>query len=811
MNDLTISMIKNNKDFLSKYEKLCVSKFDKKEALALLSVAVLFLRSSNQTINNLGYRIIILYSNITKDYSPLYEISINEGLYPISAFIDKKNLVKKDRNVFIEFNSAFLENYKIKSNYYTEEQNYIKTGFSDNLEKSVSVIAPTSYGKTDLIINLLSEKQHSNVCVITPTKSLLHQTKKRIIKAKIPDVKKIVVNAEMYNSEDRSCIAVLTQERLMRLLKSNSDLHFDYVIIDEAHDLLQNSERANMLASAIIILEKRNRNTRFKFLTPFLDNAESLQIENTNFNIEQLKINECVKTEKIYKYDIRNKTGLSLYDQFLSESFPIKNEPVNLEDFEFILKHSAEKNIIYFNKPTDIELFTNKLINTLPDIELSSDLKKAIDNISEYVSDNYYLVKALKKGIIYHHGSVPDVIRIYIEHLYQTYDEIKFVITSSTLLEGVNIPASKIFIMDNRKGKKYLYPSSFKNLIGRICRFNEIFNENEKDLQKLEAEVYLIIGDYFQKRVNIDKFLKNIFSEKQKKDKIENILLKGKIKSDKETSRLYENAKEFIENYEPNTIKDKSLRKVNTVIGSICIANNVREFDIFENETYIQKSLERLFNTKSISDVDKLINIIADEFLIYVKNDDNLKRFENIPTRNYYKMFLTWIHDSQPFNILVTKTLHYWNSLISRNGDTVVFVGKWGDLTKNGGHKTYWTDISRKNENEKINLAIVRIKEEQDFVSNSLLKFIEVLNDINALDDSFYNKLKYGTTNQEEIIFIKNGFSVALAKIIVEKYKKFYSVNLSDCSYELNKDVIEEMKKDNINGIIIYETRGNII
>ncbi len=174
-------------------------------------------------------------------------------------------------------------------------------------------------------------------------------------------------------------------------------------------------------------------------------------------------------------------------------------------------------------------------------------------------------------------------------------------------------------------------------------------------------------------------------------------------------------------------------------------------------------------------------------------------------------MFLTWIHDSQPFNLLVTKTLHYWNSLISRNGDTVVFVGKWGDLTKNGGHKTYWTDISRKNENEKINLAIVRIKEEQDFVSNSLLRFIEVLNDINALDDSFYNKLKYGTTNQEEIIFIKNGFSVALAKIIVEKYKKFYSVNLSDCSYELNKDVIGEMKKDNVNGIIIYETRGNII
>ena len=190
-----------------------------------------------------------------------------------------------------------------------------------------------------------------------------------------------------------------------------------------------------------------------------------MTIENTDFNIAQLKINEYVKTEKIYVYDIRNKSGLSLYDQFLGKSFTIKEETSNLTDIAFILKHAAEKNIIYFNKPTDIERFAIRLINTLPDIEIPDDLEQAIENISEYVSENYYLVKALKKGVIYHHGSVPDVVRIFIEYLYQKYTEVKFVITSSTLLEGVNIPASKIFIMDNKKGKKYLYPSSFKNRV----------------------------------------------------------------------------------------------------------------------------------------------------------------------------------------------------------------------------------------------------------------------------------------------------------------------------------------------------------
>ena len=63
MNDLTLQMIKSNDSFMSIYEKLCTSVIDKNEAKALLSIAILFLRNSNQIINKLGYRIIVLYSN----------------------------------------------------------------------------------------------------------------------------------------------------------------------------------------------------------------------------------------------------------------------------------------------------------------------------------------------------------------------------------------------------------------------------------------------------------------------------------------------------------------------------------------------------------------------------------------------------------------------------------------------------------------------------------------------------------------------------------------------------------------------------
>ena len=97
-------------------------------------------------------------------------------------------------------------------------------------------------------------------------------------------------------------------------------------------------------------------------------------------------------------------------------------------------------------------------------------------NISEYLQPQYNLLACLRKGIIYHHGRVPDAIRIYIEDLYRNEPAIKYVITSSTLLSGVNLPAERMFILDNKRGRSNLSHDSFKNLVGRIGRSSEIFN-----------------------------------------------------------------------------------------------------------------------------------------------------------------------------------------------------------------------------------------------------------------------------------------------------------------------------------------------
>jgi len=71
---------------------------------------------------------------------------------------------------------------------------------------------------------------------------------------------------------------------------------------------------------------------------------------------------------------------------------------------------------------------------------------------------------------------------------------------------------------------------------------------------------------------------------------------------------------------------------------------------------------------------------------------------------------------------------------------------------------------------EKINLAIVRIKEEEDFFDYVIFRFVEILNELEFLDKTFYELVKYGTTDHKVITLIKNGFSRGVAELLVNKY-----------------------------------------
>jgi reverse gyrase len=96
-------------------------------------------------------------------------------------------------------------------------------------ENEQSYIAPTSYGKSSIIIEHLKlNNSNKKVGIIVPTKSLLAQTYK-LLRSHISD-KRIIIHDEMYDN-DKSFIAVFTQERALRQNISLLSLSISFYIV----------------------------------------------------------------------------------------------------------------------------------------------------------------------------------------------------------------------------------------------------------------------------------------------------------------------------------------------------------------------------------------------------------------------------------------------------------------------------------------------------------------------------------------------------------------------------------------------------
>ena len=808
--DLTLAKIRNT-DFASLYDRFIVGeKLSQKQYEILLAIAICFTNADDTNVQQLGYRIVVEYCNQTNDYIPLYEIAVNKGLYPVSKFIEQHYIDDSKRNFFTEWNDAFTEQYVSGEVCRSEQQNSLVHFFESKKDDTVSVIAPTSYGKSELILSAVKEYAGKKICVLTSTKALLIQTKKRVQQISKGIFPKIVVHPEMYNPNDSSCLAVLTQERLLRIFKKDPQLSFDCIIVDEAHEMLEDDSRSRTLANVIIVAQKRNPEVAFKFLTPFLADSTNLKARYTTYDIEGFKVSEYIKTEKYFLYDLRNHTGLKLYDQFLNKYLPISdNRNLGFEE-DVVKAYSAGKNIIYLNKPTDIEKFALALADVLPEVD-SELIQTACDNISEYLQPQYNLLTCLRKGIIYHHGSVPDAIRIYIEDLYKKDDAVRYVITSSTLLSGVNLPAERMFILDNKRGRSNLSHDSFKNLVGRVCRFSEIFDDETGNLYRLEPQIYLVFGKYFAQNANCESFLRNVAKVEQNyKDAVDNVLLsEAKITADNEEK--LRQASEFIENYENGVVEDYQERYTNTVSGKACIMNGITEFDVFAHEATIQQQVD-VYQSESIkiSDSNTLLETINDLFIQHLPDNgvESLKRLENKEARNFYSMMFEWRVKNKSYAEMISLFVGYWHQLYKKDRNVMVYVGKWGDIKRPGSNVARYTKFVGKTRTQVVNLAIVRIKEEQDFIDNTLIKYVEVLHDLDLIEDRFYAQIKYGTDDERTICLIKNGLSLSSAMLLIKKYGDHLQIDIPASTVVYGENLVAEMIKAEENQIQIYEVQS---
>lgn len=780
------SVFKKNDNFKNCIIKLTTeTKLSFSEKSFILSVSQILLQEYQKdrryrSYAELAYYIILKYSTTYNDYIPLNDFSINFGFYPIQNLLIENGSNFLEQNIRGEYFSIhqLLANFQLpefdkiidnKEHYIeTIEQNKISSEFLESQSKEKGFIAPTSFGKSSIIIDYIkSLKASSRIVIVVPTKSLLMQTFKLIRDKKLNY--KLLIHEDMYMGENQF-IAIFTQERALRFIRNQKEKYFDTIIIDEAHNLLKkikSGDNRSLLLSRLIRLNSAlNPNQSVIYLSPLVNDINSLKI-NSNQTFTSHTIHFNIKAPEYYEYKI-DKTIVIHNRFFISKSntgFEIGQEA---NFFNYIISKSGSKNFIYYSSPPYIEKLALELSKKIDKISFGNELNSIVNTLKIEVHESFYGIELIKHGIIYLHGKLPDLIKEYLEYKFKNCESLKYVIANSVILEGINLPIDSLFILDTYR----LHGKELTNLIGRVNRLNDIFIKH-KDLKKLLPKVHFVNNDFGKKNLNmfnkIIELRSRIFE-----DKIENPTLDG-FEHDKKTTN---EQKERID----NILKDE-----NFLINSYINEDNILQqylidsgINLFYNNTKellikIQQKIDELDSDSEEWAKQSMISKIYTVFIEPFNSLDNsivdfeFARLKEAKAREFYEVFILNKKNSlkQNVNNLVKHLLKRKQS--SNEKDYLYYIGgSYGETQYNlsGFYKDIHKrnvaiDLRGKSETEIVNYAIVKIKMEDDFISYKINKFVVFLHDFKLIEDKEYNMYIYGTNDSKKISLTKFGLNIS--------------------------------------------------
>jgi len=137
-----------------------------------------------------------------------------------------------------------------------------------------------------------------------------------------------------------------------------------------------------------------------------------------------------------------------------------------------------DQSIVYINSARGVVSDAMQFAEGLEEVR-DPRIEELMNFAGEHVHDKYFLISCLRKGVAFHHGRMPQDLRERIENLYAAQDSpLKYVFCTSTLLEGVNLPAKNIFVLSDQHGLRDLTQMDFENLIGRAGRLTFDFSGN---------------------------------------------------------------------------------------------------------------------------------------------------------------------------------------------------------------------------------------------------------------------------------------------------------------------------------------------
>lgn len=382
------------------------------------------------------------------------DITESAGLYP---YVKPEYLSKSGLLRFEYHKSPFLDGV-----YLHEEQQQLSVELQS--KRSLVVSAPTSFGKSLLIEEVIASKLYQQIVVIQPTLALLDETRKKLLKYK--DSYKVVVSTSQEPDEEKGNIFLFTGERVVEYDKFPE---IEFFVIDEFYKLSidRDDDRAIALNQAFHRLLKFTN--KFYLLGPMIKNIPltfknkfeltwfptefaTVAVDETSNKVEgklTAKEKKELKKQNLFNYLISQAEQTIVYC-----SAPNRTTNLTLEFLQFVKENKNNINNPYLEENNDV-----------------------IEWIKESINDKWSLNDALEFGIAFHHGAVPRHLGSTIVDYFNN-GSVRWLFCTSTLIEGVNTSAKNVVLFDKKKGPKPIDFFDYKNIAGRSGRMRRHFVGN---------------------------------------------------------------------------------------------------------------------------------------------------------------------------------------------------------------------------------------------------------------------------------------------------------------------------------------------
>lgn len=355
-------------------------------------------------------------------------------------------------------------------------------------EKDALIVsAPTSFGKTFCVFEYIAKAKPQNIVLIVPTRALVDEYVKRIIKKYQHFFSQYKIHTQIDNEKNydfsKKNIFILTHERVVQENTYEMIEEIDFLVIDEVYKLETdpNNDRVLVLNMAYFYLAQRAK--KYVLLAPFIKSVENIDVLEKKPSFYNTLYSPVVN-DVIQINILRHEDRYAECQQLLS------------------LLDPNDKTLIYFPTVTGIYKYVNEYIAKEPCLEaLDLSSQHFLNWAREEIHEEWCVIKAMERGYLIHNGQIPMGTRMIQLDYFEKAGAFNKLLCTSTLLEGVNTTAKNIIITkpsrksDRNDNRDDFSAFDFFNLVGRTGRLHQHFvgnayyikAPNDPDYRRLDA------------------------------------------------------------------------------------------------------------------------------------------------------------------------------------------------------------------------------------------------------------------------------------------------------------------------------------